>query len=177
MTTPHTPPRGHPEKSWQIYQAAAEHARKAAADLAAELSLDHSEVPDARVDALDRVRAVFELERASFVVGQEHCRTAREAGYSWQQIGAAITGTQPGPSPRASRQTAETGYSYANPRGTRSARAEAAPFTWTCRTCEELISDYGPTGSPAWDEQGHTAGCARLAKTIQPRDLDWEAGQ
>ena len=174
MTAQNTPPSGHPEKAWQLHHAAAEHARKAAADLAVELSLDHGQVPDG---PLDQVRAVFELERAAFIVGQEHCRAAREAGYTWQQIGAAITGTQPGASPYARRQIAETGYSYANPRGIRSARAEQAPFTWTCRTCEEPISDYGPTGSPAWDEQGHAAGCARLRKTIQPRQPDWEAGQ
>jgi hypothetical protein len=59
MTTPAMPPRGHPEKTWQIHQAAADHARKAAADLAGELSLDLSEVPDAHVDALDQNEAVW----------------------------------------------------------------------------------------------------------------------
>jgi hypothetical protein len=129
------------------------------------------------VDSLDQLRAAFELERAASLVSHDHCRAAREAGYTWHQIGTALTGLAPSTNPRISHQIAETAYSYANPRGTRFARAEEAPFTWTCRTCNEAIADYGLTGHPAFDEQGHAPGCSRLLRTIRARQPELEAGQ
>jgi hypothetical protein len=182
MTTPQTSRPGpagttrKPQDDRQLYQAAEEHARRATADLARQLA-GPAQADGTGMDPLDSLRAAFELERAASLVSPDHCRAAREAGYTWHQIGAALTGLAPSTNPRVNHQIAETAYSYANPRGTRFARAEEAPFTWTCRTCNEAIADYGLTGHPAFDEQGHAPGCSRLLRTIQARQPELEADQ
>jgi hypothetical protein len=174
MTTPHAPQPRTPGQDRQLYEAAREHARQAAAGLARHIA--GGAQPEG-AGPLDQVRAASELERAASIVSYESCRAAREAGYDWHQIGAALTGLPPSADPRISQQIAETAYSYANPRGTYAARAEQAPFTWTCRTCQEPIADYGPAGHPALDEHGHAPGCARLRHAIAARQPELEAGQ
>ena len=59
---------------------------------------------------------------------------------------------------------AEAAYSYtAGSPDTETARRYGRSFSWTCGSCEALISDHGLCNGPADDERGHADDCARLA--------------
>jgi hypothetical protein len=79
---------------------------------------------------------------------------------------------------------ADTAYSYAVGPDQETARHYGQSFTWTCRSCSNVIQDHGICNGPAEDEEGHTERCSRLAATIDSWnaqwdaiEADWEAGQ
>jgi len=45
-----------------------------------------------------------------------------------------------------------------------------ATFRWDCPGCSARIADHGPVKGPALDQDGHKAGCVRLAADV----ADWD---
>ena len=133
------------------------------------------------VEPLAGLRAAREVELGARHTGRGYIRDAREAGHTWQQIGTGLDLTTGGEAGTA----AEEAYSYATGnRNPETAWAYGPSFTWTCGSCDGLISDRGLCNGPADDERGHANGCTRLAATIAAWDAEsaaldaaWEAGQ
>lgn len=172
-------------------------ARRAAIDLACDQGAQVISRPAFRgaqstiqdVESLAGLRAAREIELGARYNARSYIRYAREAGHTWQQIGTALDlapGGEAGIEAGIDGGTvAEAAYSYAagNP-GPEAAWRYGRSFSWTCGSCEGLISDRGLCNGPADDERGHADGCARLAATIAARDAEsaafdaeWEAGQ
>ena len=127
------------------------------------------------VEPLAGMTAARDLELAARGTALGYIRHAREAGRSWQQIGAAMHLTPGGDAQQAGDTIAEAAYTYAagNP-ASESARRYGPSFAWTCQTCDNTISDHGLCGSPADDERGHASNCLRLAATIAAWDAQWD---
>jgi hypothetical protein len=51
----------------------------------------------------------------------------------------------------------------------------AGSVTWTCGSCDELISDHGLCNGPADDEVDRAENCPRLAVTVAAWDAEWDA--
>jgi hypothetical protein len=126
-----------------------------------------------------------QIELAARQHARDYIRFAREAGYSWHQIGTAI-GLAPDSDARQAGDTAaEAAFTYAagHP-GTEHARRYGRSVAWHCGSCDHAISDHGLCNGPADDERGHASNCTRLAATIAKDkaewdafDTEWEAGQ
>jgi hypothetical protein len=135
------------------------------------------------VEPLAGARAARDLEHAARRAARDYIRLAREAGHDWDQIGHTLgmdTGrdAEPGASP------ADAAYTYAAGHPDTEAPWRPRSFTWTCRSCDEHITDRGLIQGPADDEPGHAGNCSRLAPEIAAWDAetarweaDWEAGQ
>jgi hypothetical protein len=110
------------------------------------------------------IRIALALERAARAGVRVYIARAREAGMSWHEVGGAL-GVAELTQERGS-SVAEAAWEYA---AGRPAHLSGQPgeFRWTCPDCGEVVSDRGPGGrSPAEDEQGHAAGCHRLAAAV-----------
>jgi hypothetical protein len=137
------------------------------------------------IEPLAGLRAAREVELGARYNARSYVRDAREAGHTWQQIGTALDLAPGGEAGIAGSTVAEAAYSYAaGSPDTETARRYGRSFSWTCGSCEGLISDHGLSNGPADDERGHADDCARLAATIAARDAEtaafdaeWEAGQ
>jgi hypothetical protein len=109
-------------------------------------------------------RAALALERSARAGVRENIRRGREAGMTWEQVGAAL-----GLAGIAAARRTELGraaFEYAADQ-TAFLPGEFRTFRWTCPDCSEVISDRGPSGgNPAEDEPGHAEGCQRLAATV-----------
>jgi hypothetical protein len=130
------------------------------------------------IEPLPGLSAARELELAARYLTADYARQARQAGYTWHQIGTALNLT-PGADPdQAGYTIAEAAFTHAagNP-DSEHARRYGRTVGWTCTTCDGAISDHGPETHPQEAEHGHARGCARLARTIQAWDAEWEAGQ
>jgi len=173
--------------------AARRAARRAAIDLARDEGAPvisrpafrgaHTTIQD--VEPLAGLRAAREVELGAHFSTRNYIRDAREAGYTWHEIGTALDLTPRGEADLAGDTIAEAAYSYAaGSPDTETARRYGRSFSWTCGSCEGLISDHGLYNGPADDERGHAADCARLAATVAAWDTEsaefdaeWEAGQ
>jgi hypothetical protein len=188
---------GAPEMSREAREKAISSARRAASRAAIDLARANGAQVISRpayrgaqsaiqdVEPLAGLRAAREVELGARFSTRNYIRDAREAGHTWQQIGTALDLTPGGEADLAGSTTAEAAYSYAaGSPDTETARRYGRSFSWTCGSCEGLISDHGLCNGPADDERGHADDCARLAATVAAWDAEsaefdaeWEAGQ
>src|ERR1022692_3611209 len=188
---------GAPEMSREAREKAVSAARRAAHRAVFDLARDQGAQVISRpayrgaqstihdVEPLAGLRAAREVELGARFSTRNYIRDAREAGHTWQEIGTALDLTPGGEADLAGSTIAEAAYSYAAGRpDTETARRYGRSFSWTCGSCEGLISDHGLCNGPPDDERGHARDCARLARTIAARDAEsaaidaaWEAGQ
>jgi len=136
------------------------------------------------VEPLAGARAARDIELAAKGTARDYIRQAREAGHGWEQIGRAL-GLVPAADPDHDGATAsDAAYTYAA--GHRQSWPPWQPryFGWTCRSCDQPISDRGLIAGPADDEPGHAPNCPRLTAATADWDTqaaqwtaDWEAGQ
>ena len=178
----------------QVTGAAYRAARRTAFDLARDLGAVASNRPIFHGSTISRpdvepfagIRASRHVEMASHRVAKEYIRAAREAGYTWDDIGRELqhellSGFMTG---HINENVADTAYSYAVGPDPEAARYYGQSFTWTCPSCSNVIHDHGMCNGPADDEEGHAEHCSRLAATIdawnaqwEAIEADWEAGQ
>lgn len=132
---------------------------------------------DIGVWALDRpllgLRAAHLIREAAIEQVTLHALQARGAGWSWDEIGAAMGLPTGGGDPRE-----DTAYEWIvegrDP--DRSSRGKVGfPQTrWRCGCCEREIEDAGPFGSsPVCHEYGHADDCARWDETVR----EWDAAR
>jgi hypothetical protein len=125
-------------------------------------------------ELLAEVRAAQVLPETAAMVGREQAERARGDGVTWEQIGEAL-GLDQGPDAASGydlgiaafeRFTGEPGPGY------------PGSFQFCCASCGEHITDHGPFDShPEGNEQGHAAGCVRLAADITGWRTQQEAWQ
>jgi len=125
------------------------------------------------VDPLTGVRAARAMANASrgLLVGQ--ARDARAAGSSWDEIGEAL-GL---PDTAADEPRAEAAFAdlVEGRRVNAQWRSFRSPSTsWRCGSCDELVTDYGPTHSSHPDDQesGHADTCARHRAALAQWRID-----
>ena len=188
---------GAPEASREAREKMISAARRAASRAAIDLARDNGAQVISRpayrgaqsmiqdVEPIAGLRAAREVEIGARFSTRNYIRDAREAGHTWQEIGTALDLTPNGEADLAGDTIAEAAYSYAaGSPDTETARRYGRSFSWTCGSCEGLISDHGLCNGPADDERGHVGDCARLAATVAARDVElaefdaeWEAGR
>jgi hypothetical protein len=127
------------------------------------------------LDPLTGARAARDIERGARHAAREYIRAARQAGHGWDQIGQALDVVPDGDADQAGQTVAEAAYTYAAGRPDPEAPWQPRSFLWTCRACDQAISDRGPIAGPADNEPGHTERCPRLAAAIAEWNADWEA--
>jgi len=134
------------------------------------------------VEPLAGARAACDLEAAARGAARDYIRQGREAGHGWEQIGHAL-GLEPGRG-QDGATPADAAYTYAAGRPDTEAPWRHRSFGWTCRSCDQQITDRGLIQGPADDEPGHAGTCPRLAAAVAEWDAetawweaDWEAGQ
>jgi hypothetical protein len=125
------------------------------------------------VEPLAGARAARDLELAAKGAARDYIRAAREAGHGWERIGQALGVSPDADADQAGMTVAEAAYTYAagSPH-TGTAARYGRSFLWTCRSCDQAISDRGQVAGPADDEPGHADGCLRLAEAVAA----WDAG-
>ena len=132
------------------------------------------------VEPLAGARAARDLELAARGAARDYIRQAREAGHGWDQIGHTL-GLSPGrDADQEGASPADAAYTYAAGRPDTEAPWRPRSFLWTCRSCDQHISDHGLIQHPADDEIGHAEDCPRLTAAIAAWDAEtaeWEAGQ
>jgi hypothetical protein len=187
MTEPETGARAAERRAFEVRETARREAFRLARDAGAQIItrpvFRGEQEPTARdVEPLAGARAARDLEAAAKAAARDYIRQAREAGHGWDQIGQAL-----GFAPDGGRDGAtpgETTYTYAV--GARESEPPWEPrsFGWTCRSCDQHITDRGLVGGPADDEPGHAEHCPRLTAAIAEWDAEtaaweaeWEAGQ
>jgi hypothetical protein len=188
---------GAPEISREAREKMISAARRAASRAAIDLARDNGAQVISRpayrgapsaiqdVQPLAGLRAAREVELGARFSTRNYIRDAREACHTWQQIGTALDLTPGGEPDLAGSTVAEAAYSYAAGRpDTETGWRHGRSFSWTCGSCESLISDHGLCSGPADDERGHARDCSRLAATVAAWDAkwaefdaEWEAGR
>jgi hypothetical protein len=119
------------------------------------------------VEPLAGARAARDLELAAKGTARDYIRHAREAGHGWQRIGQALGVSPDADADQTGMTVGEAAYTYATGSPyTDTAFRYGRSFTWTCRSCDQAISDRGQVAGPADDEQGHAGECSRLAEAI-----------
>ncbi len=127
------------------------------------------------VEPLVGARAARDLELAARRAARDYIRQAREAGHDWEQIAEAAGLFPNADADQAGATPGEAAYTYAaGPPETR-APWLARSFGWTCRTCDQQITDHGLIAGPVDNEHGHADHCHRLAKAIAKWNAGWEA--
>jgi hypothetical protein len=167
MTTPAQP---QPETS-QVPRPGVQALHRAATDLAASFTALADSHPAAQgpatsghgVDPVIGLRAARDLESAGRQLAREYIRMAREAGYTWRDIGTELPVMPDTTTIRVQETEADTAYAYAVGTDPDIAREYGHSVTWTCRSCDAVISDYGVRDGPDLDEEGHAPDCHRLA--------------
>lgn len=127
------------------------------------------------LEPLAGARAARDIELGARYAAREYIRQVREAGHGWDQIGQALGLAPDADADQAGLTVAEAAYTYAAGRADTEAPWRPRSFLWTCRSCDQTISDRGLINGPADDELGHTDDCPRLAAAIAERDAGWEA--
>ncbi|HVB41430.1 MAG TPA: hypothetical protein VNF47_01830 [Streptosporangiaceae bacterium] len=132
------------------------------------------------VEPLAGARAASHLQFAAQGLARDYIRQAREAGHAWNQIGQALGLSPESDGPGAT--TADAAFNYAAGHPDTEAPWRPRTFSWTCRSCDQHISDHGLIQGPTDDEYGHARSCTRLAAAIAEReaeaarwDAEWEA--
>jgi hypothetical protein len=119
------------------------------------------------VEPLDGARAGRDLELAAKGAARDYIRQAREAGHGWERIGEALGVSPNADADQTGMTVAEAAYTYAaGSPYTDTAARYGRSFLWTCRSCDQAVSDRGLIAGPVDDEQGHADGCSRLAEAI-----------
>jgi hypothetical protein len=126
------------------------------------------------LDPLTGAGAARDIERGARHAAREYIRAAREAGHGWDQIGQALDVVPDGDADQAGQTVAEAAYTYAAGRPDPGAPWQPRAFLWTCRSCDQAISDRGPIAGPADNEPGHAEHCPRLAAALAEWNAGWE---
>jgi hypothetical protein len=150
-------------------------ARDRGAELVTRQAFRGSDLTVRDLDPLVGARAARDIERGARHAAREYIRAAREAGHGWDQIGQALDVVPNGDADQAGLTIAEAAYTYAAGRPDPEAPWQPRAFLWTCRSCDQAISDRGPIAGPADNEPGHTERCPRLAAALAEWNADWEA--
>ncbi len=136
------------------------------------------------VEPLAGACAARDLEFAARRAASDYIRQAREAGRGWDEIGHALGLARGGDAGQDAATPADAAYTYAAGRPETEAPWRPRSFGWTCRSCDQHISDRGLIQGPADDELGHAEDCPRLPAAIAEWDAEaaswdaeWEAGQ
>ena len=111
---------------------------------------------------------------------RDYIRQAREAGHDWDKIGHTLRLSPGRDADQEGASPADAAYTYAAGRPDTEAPWRPRSFAWTCRSCDQHISDHGLIQHPADDEIGHAQDCPRLTAAIAAWDAEtaeWEAGQ
>ena len=132
-----------------------------------------SEVRD--VEPMAGFRAAHELEVGARYVARRYLRAAREAGFTWHDIGMAMDVGKRRESERAGGSAAELAYQYAVERDGQPGPYYDVAVPWACKSCDKLIIDRGPFNTPAVSQPGHTRDCERIAAAEADWDRGWEA--
>jgi hypothetical protein len=127
------------------------------------------------LEPLAGARAARDIELGARYAAREYVRQAREAGHSWDQIGRALGLAPDADADQTGLTVAEAAYTYAAGRPDTEAPWRPRSFLWTCRSCDQAISDRGLISGPADDEPGHADDCPRLAAAIAEWNTGWEA--
>jgi len=188
MTEPDTNARDAERRRYEARATACREAFRLARDSGAEIVTrpmfrgeNESTVRD--VEPLAGARAAHDLELSARGIVRDYIRQAREAGHGWDQIGQAL-GLGASDPDRGEATLAEAAYTYAVGRRESEPPWEPRHFGWTCRSCDNSITDRGLIQGPADDELGHAEDCPRLATAVAEWDAEterwvaeWEAGQ
>ena len=128
------------------------------------------------VEPLAGARAARDLELAAKGTARDYIRQAREAGHGWQRIGQALGVSPDADADQTGMTVAEAAYTYAaGSPYTDTAARYGRSFLWTCRSCDQAVSDRGLIAGPVDDEQGHADGCSRLAEAIAAWNAELDA--
>ncbi len=187
MTEPDTNTSSAEQRRFEARQTARREAFRLARDTGAPIierpMYSRDKEPTVRdVEPLAGARAARDLESAAEGAARDYIRQAREAGHGWDQIGHAL-GLQPG-GDQDGATPADAAYTYAAGRPDTEAPWRPRSFGWTCRSCDQNITDRGLIQGPGDDELGHSENCAQLAAAVAEWDAEaaiwdaeWEAGQ
>jgi hypothetical protein len=159
-------------------RAAIDIARQHGAEIIDRPAFGGSQVTIRDVEPLAGLRAAREIELGARYHIRNYIQDAREAGYAWSEIGAALNLGAGRNDERGGQSVAEAAYSVAagNP-DSETARRYGRSFGWRCASCEGLVIDRGPFDGPVDAEPGHGDGCPRLAATVAAWEAEWEAGE
>lgn len=124
------------------------------------------------VEAAAGLRAARDLEQAARHCTLQYIRQAREAGYTWHDIGTVMRLT---PDRDQAETTAEAAFTYATDPDSSYTRTYGPSFAWKCPSCTSTILDQSLDNGPADNERGHAENCPRLAATIEAWDAEWAA--
>jgi hypothetical protein len=128
------------------------------------------------VEPLAGARAARDLELAAKGTARDYIRQAREAGHGWERIGQALGVSPDADADQTGMTVAEAAYTYAaGSPYTDTAARYGRSFLWTCRSCDQAVSDRGQVAGPVDDEQGHADGCSRLGEAIAAWNAELDA--
>lgn len=110
-------------------------------------------------DYVAGVAAALAVAGVAEAVARDYARRARGEGRSWEQIAAVLDlDTELHDIPAAA-------FRWVAP--TPSQPFDRITTSWECSTCGSRVVDHGPFGGhPDDNEEGHAAGCARLAAEV-----------
>src|SRR5712691_3470251 len=91
------------------------------------------------VEPMAGFRAAHELEIGARYTARRYLRDAREAGFTWHDIGMAMDAGMRRMSERAGGSAAELAYQYAVERADQPGPRYDMSFSWTCQSCDKLI--------------------------------------
>jgi hypothetical protein len=124
-------------------------------------------IDTAESEPLTRLAAARELEYASRALQPSYIREARATGRSWYEIGMALDLLWQAVVSKES--VADEAYDYTLRLHNTGAARE--PYTWTCNSCHQTITDHGPWSlDPAQQEEGHATDCPRWTQRL----ADWQ---
>lgn len=156
-------------------RAAIETAVEDGAKVISRLAYPGAEYEVRDVEPMAGFRAAHELELGARYTARRYLQDARQAGFTWHDIGMTMDAGMRRESERAGGSAAEMAYQYAVERPGLPGPYYDTAFSWNCRSCGKLVIDRGPFNTPVADQPGHAAGCERLARAEAEWDADWEA--
>jgi hypothetical protein len=176
MTEPDTSARDAERRMYEVRETARRETIQLARDSGAQLVtrpvFRGEKEPTVRdVEPLAGARAAHHLELSARGVARDYIRQAREAEHGWEQIGRAL-GLDAG---RGEATPAEAAYTYAAGGRESEPPWEPRSFGWTCRSCDQSVTDRGLIQGPIDDELGHADDCPRLADAVAEWNAGWEA--
>jgi hypothetical protein len=113
-------------------------------------------IETAESEVITAIVAARELEQAAHAIQAGYSRQARETGCTWYEIGQALDLLWY--AIVSNESIGDEAYDYAlryDPGATRK------PYTWTCQTCQQVITDHGPWRQLPAQEERHALDCRR----------------
>jgi hypothetical protein len=170
------------DNGWPDRLSAAERARRLARSTARKMAVEdgsatmtrplyadsQTEIED--VEPLAGFRAAHDLELGARFVAHSYITAAREAGATWHDIGTAMGVRPRKDAEHAGWSAAEFAYQYATQSTDPDYSQYDMYFQWNCPSCDGLVYDDGPYGSPSASERGHANGCERFARAQADRE-------